>query len=394
MHLSSLDRDVSRPPGRNRSGITAHDRICTQTLAQLMSHHLRLHGLFLARGSLEHRRVPLAHALLRVSEKPAIVLSPQQWYQSRERLGAVTDQSDFDGITESDTDRVDVYLYGARAARLRQKLHVRKRAADHQQRVALFHRVLRRTGADQPDAPGRIWTVIGDARLAEQRLDDGRGEQLSGPLELGGRSESAGARQNGNFAPAVENFRCASQSVRSRHRGGRSEMRGAMLGNIVFRALTARERLDVCRNGDVRHGPVTQCGTARELGDGGDMLGAHNPRVISRHVDEQLVQFHVLLGMRAKQVVMMQPGNGKDRCAIELGIIETVEQMNAARTGSGEAYAEPAGKLGIGARHERCTLFVATLHEPDLFLSNPESLHDAVYAVAGEAENRIDAPIE
>src|SRR5207247_1896519 len=66
--------------------------------------------------------------------------------------------------------------------------------------------------------------------------------------------------------------------------------------------------------------------------------------------------------------------------------------MDAARSGRGEADAEAAGELRVAAGHERGGLFMADLDESDRVLFLAERLHDAVDAVAGESEDRVDAP--
>ncbi len=120
---------------------------------------------------------------------------------------------------------------------------------------------------------------------------------------------------------------------------------------------------------------------------------AHDPVVVDADVDEQLVEFHVLLRVRVDKIVELQAGDGQHGLAVELCVVEAVEEMDAAGPGSGKADAEPAGPFGIGAGHEGGRLLVADLHEPDLVLLRPECLHDAVDTVSGHSEDGIDAPI-
>jgi hypothetical protein len=48
---------------------------------------------------------------------------------------------------------------------------------------------------------------------------------------------------------------------------------------------------------------------------------------------------------------------------VELGIVEPVEQVNGARARGGQADADLAGELGVGARREGGDLLVANLDE-------------------------------
>ena len=87
------------------------------------------------------------------------------------------------------------------------------------------------------------------------------------------------------------------------------------------------------------------------------------------------------------------PGDGQHRLAVQLGVVEAVEQVDAARAGGGQADAQPAGVLGVAAGHERRRLLVAHLDEADRVLALAQRLHDAVDAVAGQAEDDLHAPV-
>src|SRR5690606_23510920 len=53
-----------------------------------------------------------------------------------------------------------------------------------------------------------------------------------------------------------------------------------------------------------------------------------------------------------------------------------------------------AGPLGVGAGGERGGLLVPHLDEADPVLARAQRLHDAVDAVAGDAEDGIDVPVD
>ena len=83
----------------------------------------------------------------------------------------------------------------------------------------------------------------------------------------------------------------------------------------------------------------------------------------------------------------------EDRDVVELGVVEAVQQMDGARPRRGEAHAEPPGRLGVAGGHEGGGLLVMDEDEPDPVLVAPQSFHDAVDAVAGQAEDRVDTPV-
>jgi hypothetical protein len=90
--------------------------------------------------------------------------------------------------------------------------------------------------------------------------------------------------------------------------------------------------------------------------------------------------------------VKLQARDGDDRRAVELGIVKAIQEMNAARTGSGEAAAKPAGIFGVGAGHKSRRLLMPHLDEADGIGTFPQGLHDAVDPIAGDSKNCIDTP--
>src|SRR5262249_41603715 len=103
---------------------------------------------------------------------------------------------------------------------------------------------------------------------------------------------------------------------------------------------------------------------------------------------------HVLLGVGIHKVVELQPGDGEHGHAIELGIVEAVEQVNAARSRGRQAAAEPPRPFRVAAGHEGGRLLVAGLDEADLVLALAQGLHDSVDAVPRQPEDDLHAPLD
>lgn len=57
------------------------------------------------------------------------------------------------------------------------------------------------------------------------------------------------------------------------------------------------------------------------------------------------------------------PREREDRLVVELGVVEAVEQVNAARSGGREAHAQPARVLGVTTGGKGGRLLVADLNE-------------------------------
>jgi len=121
--------------------------------------------------------------------------------------------------------------------------------------------------------------------------------------------------------------------------------------------------------------------------------GSHDPLVELRDVGVQPIQRHVLLGERADEVVKRHTRDGEDRLPVECGVVEAVQEMDPARARRREADTQPAREFGVAARHQRRRFLVANLDEAHLVAALAQRLHDAVDAVAGEAEDDLDAPV-
>ena len=186
---------------------------------------------------------------------------------------------------------------------------------------------------------------------------------------------AAGARQPrparmATFVPALmmSAASCSSSSVGTARRW-RVESR-AVAGDVGLGALlaVAGPVLDVLGDGDVGDGAPRQGGLDRLVHDVVHVRRPHDPLVVGGHVHEQLVEVDVLLVVRADQVVEGVAGDGEDRLAVALGVVQAVEQVNAAGAGGGQADAEAAGVLGVAAGGEGGGLLVPHLDEPQLVL--------------------------
>src|SRR3981081_396255 len=124
MHLASSGLYLTGPPSRDRTGIAGHDRFIRQAFSQFPRDHLRLHGLVRARASGLHALPPVLHAFLGILQESAILILLEPRDQLLEHALAVSNQADFDGITQSDTHRVGVDLHASRAARFWQEFEV------------------------------------------------------------------------------------------------------------------------------------------------------------------------------------------------------------------------------------------------------------------------------
>jgi hypothetical protein len=108
--------------------------------------------------------------------------------QRRQDAPRVANEGRLDRIAQAEALGIEVDLNGARLAGLGIEFDVGEAAADDEQRIAAFERLLRRPRAEQADAPGGIGAVVRQGALAEQRFRDRRaqafrdgGELVAGP---------------------------------------------------------------------------------------------------------------------------------------------------------------------------------------------------------------------
>ena len=169
-----------------------------------------------------------------------------------------------------------------------------------------------------------------------------------------------------------------------------------MVGAIALRALVIFHLLllQIDGHGDVGHAPLGERGAARQRRHILHVSRAHHAFVVDRDVHEELVQRDVLLGGGANQVVKLQAGDGQHGLRVQFGVVEAIEKMDAAGSGSGDAGSQASSELGPGARHKGRRFLMAHLDEANLVLPLAQRFDDAVDAIAGYSEDRVDAPIE
>src|SRR5438552_1929969 len=84
----------------------------------------------------------------------------------------------------------------------------------------------------------------------------------------------------------------------------------------------------------------------------------------------------LMMGVGVDQVVVVVAGDGQDRLAVHLGVIQAIEEVDAARAAGSQAATQPAGVLGIAAGHERRRFLVPHLQEANPVLARPQRFHD------------------
>ena len=160
-----------------------------------------------------------------------------------------------------------------------------------------------------------------------------------------------------------------------------------MLGRLVV------EFLDVVGDDDASRRVGRQRGTDGPVDEIGQLLG-HGEGLdeLVTHVLEERSQIDLLLVGPAHSGAVGLPDDGEDRHMVQLGVIETVEQMDGAGPRSGHAHTQVAGELGVAHRFERGHLLVTRLDELRCGVGLDPRPEYPVDAVPGVGEDFIDAP--
>src|SRR5687768_7762521 len=97
---------------------------------------------------------------------------------------------------------------------------------------------------------------------------------------------------------------------------------------VPFRSFTAIDLqfLKVYRNRDMSHASLCQRCAASLIGEVLYVIGSHHSLVEDTCIDEELIELHILLRKRPDQIVIMQTCESKHWLAIELGIVQPVEE--------------------------------------------------------------------
>ncbi len=200
-HHAAPHFQVARIPVGARAGIAGDDDAVGQARRQLPGHALRIDRLGRLHGAGFEHLPPLGDVLLDAFAPFAVGLLLEHRQQSAQGFGGIADQIDFHRIAQRQHVGCDIDLHAARLALLRQELRIGEAGADHQQRVAFGHQLVARLGAEHADRAGDPGQVVGQHRLAQQRLGH------AGAEPVGDRDHFVGRIARRRRRPAWRPFR-------------------------------------------------------------------------------------------------------------------------------------------------------------------------------------------
>ena len=237
----------------------------------------------------------------------------------------------------------------------------------------------------------------GTVALPGSVLTIGRGQRLGQRQQFLPRVQRPGAGQDGDLVAVVEEVGEPLQVlvVRLARRGQVAPRRSGRRGwrDVLPRVGVRVRDLDVVRHGEVGDAAAGVGGADGDVYDGGKLDRVVDHLVVLGHVGVQLVERDFLLVTGAEHRSFLHAGDREHRHVIELGVVQAVEQVNAAGTRGRQAYPDLPGRLGVRGRHEGGGLLVMDQEEADLVLVPAQRFHDPVDPVPGQAEDGVDAPV-
>ena len=212
----------------------------------------------------------------------AMSFEPRQ--QRRERCAHLANDTEVHRRATTDVPGPQIHLRDARGIAVRIELAIRKVGAEHEQEIARAHGVV---AGGKPDEAGHadVERVVPlDVLLAPHRVHDGRLQPLGKREQLGVRTLTTRAAQQGNAPRIVQQAGEPIELLRCRHNGRLARQQAADFGHDgIFR----REQRHVARNHDHGHAALRVCLANSDLDRPGHRAGGSDRLAVVAAFAEQ-----------------------------------------------------------------------------------------------------------
>src|SRR5438067_8955472 len=155
--------------------------------------------------------------------------------------------------------------------------------------------------------------------------------------------ERTRAGENGDLFSFINHISSAANVAQIRAPSATREYFGGVVRDIAVAPLLHFFGLKIDGHRNVSDAAIGECGTDREVHYVLHMFWSHDTRIVFRHIDEEVVEFDVLLCERTDEIVILHARDREDRHVVELRIVEAIEQMDRAGPRGGDANSELAG---------------------------------------------------
>ena len=233
--------------------------------------------------------------------------------------------------------------------------------AEHHQGVAVFHRPVPGTEADQPGHAHVVGVVVLDELLAAERVQD-RGPQRPCELhELIVRAGAARAGEDGHPARLVQHLGGVRQRLVVRHDHGRDGPDG---GRPRAGRRVVEEHL--ARHHDHRDAVPLQGGAHRHLQHPGKLGGHADQLTVDAALTEQLLRVRLLEILPADLLRRDMRGDREHRHPAAVGVVQAVNKVQVARSAAARAHRELARQRRLRRGGERRGFLVPDMGPGDI----------------------------
>ena len=307
--------------------------------------------------------------------------------QRFDRRANVADHAEIDRRAAADLFGPHVHLCDAYSRAARIELAIRKIGAEHQEHVAIEHRVVARREADQPGHADVKRIVPLDMFLASERVHDGSLQAIGQREDLIMRALTSRTAQHGHAAIAVEERGEPIDIDAWRHR---DRLAGQQASRFRRRRVRGGLKRHVARNHHDRDAAIADRLPDRDLQNAGHLVGPRDQLTIVTALLEQVLRMGFLeisgadLGRRDLR------RNRKHRHARAVTIEQAIDEVQIAGSAAAGADRELSCQVRLGAGRESRDLLVPDMHPFDLALAS-QSVGQAIQAVADDAIDPLDA---
>ena len=285
--------------------------------------------------------------------------------------------------------RVRIHLNGRGVG---QELVVGEVGAQQNQHIGVVHALRGRTVAQQARHAHVEGVVVLDEVLAAQRVANRGLERVGEGDNLVVGTLDARAGEDRDLLRLIEEGG-GLVDVR-RVRGQRRGASGCVGGNV----LDGLEVGDIAGQSDDRHAAQTDRVADRRVHGARGLRRRGDQLVVDRALLEDAVRVRFLEVGGADLDARDVRGNGQDRRARAVRVVQTVDEVQIARAARTRAHGELAGQLSLGRSCERRRLLVADMNPVDAALRRAACLahgvDDGVERIADNAVDPMDSRVD
>jgi hypothetical protein len=280
----------------------------------------------------------------------------------------------------------DVDLGNAHARPLRIELPIGKIGAQHQQDIAIEHRVIAGGEPNQPGHADVVGVVPLNVLLAAHGMDHRRFETLRQCQKLGVRALTSRTAQYGDAALAIQQRRQPLEVLlrRGDHRRRRQQSR-----DLGHRRIGCGLQGNVAGQYQYRYAALRHGFADRNLQRARHLIGAGDKFAIMAALFKQGLRVRFLKIAGADFGRRNLRGDGQHRHARPVAIEQPVDQVQIARPAAPGADREFPRQMRLGACRECANLLVPDMDPLDLGLA-PDRVGQSIQTVADNAVDPLD----